>query len=116
MPKNIYVASSPVHGKGVFAARVIKEGEVLGRYVTRKTTLTAEENIFVVEIYDEDGELFEHRLGINDWKYINHSTRPNIDMVGDELKMVALHSIEKDEELTWYYGAEFEESMKCDSD
>ena len=57
MPKPIYVASSSVHGKGVFASRDIKKGEVLGRYETRKTKLTAEENPFVVEMYDEDGRL-----------------------------------------------------------
>ena len=113
---NIYVATSPLHGKGVFAARAIKKGETVGRYATRKTKLTAEENTYVVEVYDDDGELLEHRIGTNDFKYINHSTKPNIDMVGDELKMVALRKIKQDEELTWYYGEEFEESMKCASD
>lgn len=109
MPKNIYVASSSVHGKGVFAARDIKKGEVLGRYETRKTKLTAEENPFVVEMYDDDGNLSHHLLGINSWKYINHSKNPNMDMIGDELTMVALRDIEEDEELTWYYGDEFDE-------
>jgi len=116
MPKIIYVTSSLVHGKGVFAARPIKKGEVLGYYKTRKTRLTAEENPYVVEIYDEDGNLSGHQLGINNFKYINHSPKPNTDMVGDDLEMVALRDIDEDEELTWYYGPEFEESMRCDSD
>lgn len=116
MPKAIYVDSSTVHGKGIFAARPIKKGEVIGHYKTRKTKLTAEENPYVVEIYDDEGNLSGHRLGTNDFKYINHSTTPNTDMVGDELQMVALRDIDEDEELTWYYGPEFEDSMRCDSD
>jgi len=112
MPKAIYVATSSVHGKGVFAARPLKKGEMVGRYETRKTKLTAEENPYVVEIYDDKGNLSEHRIGINDFKYINHSTKANTDMVGDDLQMIALRDIDEDEELTWYYGDEFDADFR----
>ena len=106
-----YVGTSPIHGKGVFAARDIKKGEIVGKYATRKTKQTSSENRYVVEIYDEDGELLEYRLGTNNLKFVNHSTDPNLEMEDNDLKMVALRDIKKDEELTWYYGNEFNEEI-----
>lgn len=109
----VYVATSSLHGKGVFATRKIKEGEIVGYYNARKTRLTSEENPYVIEVYDDNEQFVEYRLGTNEFRYINHSTEPNIDMRDDDFKMVALHDIVKNEELTWYYGSDFEESMTC---
>ena len=106
-----YVGVSPIHGKGVFAARDINKGEVIGEYASRKTKQTSLQNKYVVEIFDEHGQFVEYRLGTNNLKFVNHSPDPNLDMGGDDLKLVALRDIKKDEELTWYYGDEFEEDI-----
>ena len=114
MPKLYYVARSSIHGKGVFAARDIKKGEVVGHYASRATKIPATRNRYVLEVYDDDGEFLEFRLGTNDFKYVNHSSSPNLEMWDDDLKMVATRNIRRDEELFWYYGDEFEE--ECGSD
>lgn len=111
MRRSYYVGISPIHGKGVFAARDIKKGEVVGKYATRRTKQTSLQNRYVVEVYDDEGEFLEYRLGINNLKFVNHSTEPNLEMEDDDLKMVALRDIKKDEELTWYYGDEFENEI-----
>ena len=104
----IYVGESPIHGRGVFAARAFKAGDVVGRYRSRKTKLGAEDNPYVIEIYDDEGALLEHRIGTNEFRFINHSTNPNLDLQDDDLKFVAVRDIGADEELTWHYGEEFE--------
>lgn len=110
MGRRIYLSTSPIHGRGVFAARKFEKGEVVGHYRSRKTKLTAEDNPYVIEVYDDDGVLVEHRIGINEFRYINHSSSPNLEM-NDELEFVAVKVIARDEELTWYYGEEFEQDM-----
>lgn len=107
----VYLGKSPVHGKGVFAVRDIWKGEVVGRYESRPTTVSSERNRYVLELYDEDGKFLEYRLGINEFKYINHSSDPNVEM-GDELEFIALRDIKQDEELLWYYGDEFEADLE----
>jgi SET domain-containing protein len=108
MSAHIYIDSSPIHGTGVFAARSFKKGDVVGRYASRRTKLKADDNPFVIEVYDEDEVLVEHRIGTNEFRYINHSTTPNVQMHDHTLQFVALKDIAEDEELTWFYGEEFE--------
>lgn len=110
MGRRIYLSTSSIHGRGVFAARDFQQGEVVGRYSSRKTKLTAFDNPYVIEVYDDDGVLLEHRIGTNDFRFINHSTTPNLEM-GDDLVFIAARDIAKDEELTWFYGEEFEQDM-----
>lgn len=107
---NVYLAKSSVHGKGVFAARDIWKGEVIGEYESRPTRVKAEHNPYVIEVYDGD-EFLEYRMGINEFKYINHSSEPNVEM-GDDLVFVALRDIKQDEELLWFYGEEFEADLE----
>jgi len=65
----VFVASSPVHGKGLFAAKRIKADTVLGRLHGMPTF---DDGIYVLWITDELGlEL------TNDFKYINHNSDPN---------------------------------------
>lgn len=107
----IQVRKSPIHGRGLFAAQPFKTGEVVGHYRSRKTRQTAEENPYVIEVYDDEDNLVEHRIGLNEFRYINHSTDPNLEMHDDDLKFVAVKDIEEGDELTWFYGPEFEATM-----
>jgi len=110
---SIRVRTSEIHGRGVFAAKPFKVGEVVGHYRSRKTKLTAEENPYVIEVYDEEDVLVEYRLGTNEFRFINHSSSPNLEM-GDDLEFIALKDIAQGEELTWFYGEEFEAEMLQD--
>jgi len=113
MGRHIYLSTSGIHGKGLFAARSFTKGEVVGHYRSRKTKLTAVDNPYVIEIYDEAGVLLEHRIGTNDFRFINHSSTPNLEM-GDDLEFIAVKDITRGDELTWFYGEEFEAEMLQD--
>lgn len=114
MSAHIYLSTSNIHGKGVFAARPFKKGEVVGVYQSRKTKLKAEDNPFVIEVYDEEGVLVQHRIGTNEFRFVNHSTNPNLEMNDHTLQFYAVKDIAKDEELTWHYGEEFEAEIRED--
>ena len=89
-----YVKKSGIHGKGLFAARKIKAGEVLGSI---KYNPVQEDGPYVLWL----GE-----LGIKvdcDLKFINHSKKPNACYC-DDLDVIALKNIKKDEEITHDYG------------
>ncbi len=97
--------SSPTHGKGMFAKKPIKKGEVVmmwgGPYIVKsevqkakeagKLVIQLDENLFSV---DERGECITY--------FINHSCDPNVWM-DDAVKFSARRNISKDEELTIDY-------------
>ncbi|MFK7890501.1 MAG: SET domain-containing protein [Granulosicoccus sp.] len=90
----VFVAESPVHGKGLFAAKRIKADTVLGRLHGMPTF---DDGIYVLWITDELGlEL------TNDLKYINHSSTPNAAY--SDLDVTVLRDIEPGEELLHDYG------------
>jgi hypothetical protein len=90
----VFVASSPVHGKGLFAARRIKANTVLGRLHGMPTY---DDGIYVLWITDELGlEL------TNDFKYINHDKNPNA--VYSDIDVMVLRDVEAGEELLHDYG------------
>lgn len=90
----LFVATSPVHGKGLFAARKIKADTVLGRLHGMPTF---DDGIYVLWITDEIGlEL------TNDFKYINHNSKPNAAY--SDIDVTALRDIEPGEELLHDYG------------
>ncbi|MFK8079365.1 MAG: SET domain-containing protein [Granulosicoccus sp.] len=90
----VFVATSPVHGKGLFAAKRIKANTVLGRLHGMPTF---DDGIYVLWITDELGlEL------TNDFKYINHNSKPNAAY--SDLDVVVLKDVEPGEELLHDYG------------
>lgn len=95
MPKKIfYVNNSGIHGKGLFASRDIKKDEIIG---VIDFIPTDEDGPYVLWI-DDQGIAVESEL-----KYINHNAKPNACYCED-LNVVALKNIKKDEELTHDYG------------
>lgn len=90
----VFVATSPVHGKGLFAAKRIKANTVLGRLHGMPSV---DDGIYVLWITDELGlEL------TNDFKYINHDSNPNAAY--SDLDVMVLRDVEPGEELLHDYG------------
>lgn len=99
--KILYVKESHIHGKGLFAKRNIKQGQVIG-YI--KGTPTTADGPHVLWLNGtEEGVVVECDL-----KYINHNSNPNACYY-DDLTVVALRDIEKDEEITHHYGEDWNE-------
>jgi len=95
------VGDSGIHGKGLFAARKITKGKVIGTYDGPKVHTDAEDGDHVLWIEDVDGSFYGID-GQNELRYVNHSTKANASFEGEEL--TALRDIKKGEELTHHYG------------
>ena len=90
------VASSPIHGKGLFSTTKIANGTLLGTCKTRPT------------LKPTDHTLWLTRGPVNvtcKLKYINHSETPNVAYY-DDLTVMALQDIAQGEELTHDYHQE----------
>jgi len=90
----VYVADSPIHGKGLFAKRHIAAGELIG---VLRGVPTSEDGAHVLWV---DG-----KTGIQvqcDLRYINHSDDPNA-VYYDTLEVCALKDIAPGEEITHNY-------------
>lgn len=84
---------------GLFAAKTLKKGEIIGTIPFQPV--------------DEDGPyvLWLGEQGIrvdSDLKYINHNAKPNACYC-DDLEVVALKTIKKDDEITHDYGDDWRE-------
>ncbi|MEM9373547.1 MAG: SET domain-containing protein-lysine N-methyltransferase [Planctomycetota bacterium] len=115
---NTRLGASPIHGVGVFVLEPIAQGQAISEDDPRaQITFTPEQVEALpdplrrfIEAYgwpsapDRD----EYILTVDNEKYMNHSTAPNIDQNG-----IALRDIEVGEELTIDYADldnRFEES------
>jgi SET domain-containing protein len=92
----VYVADSPIHGKGLFADTFIPAGEVIG---TLTGEYTDQDGDYVLWIDNRQGFLVHGEL-----RYINHSDEPNA-VYYDTLEVCALRDIHPHEEITHNYGA-----------
>lgn len=99
----VYVGESSIHGRGLFAAKKIREGDLLGVLTCKKTKKDGP-HVLWVEKRKDKYDLYKVTC---DFKYINHSSTPNVAYY-DDLTVVALRDIKRDEELTHYYGEEWE--------
>lgn len=98
----VYLKNTRRYGRGVFALRKIRKGEVVGE--------------FDGPIYDEYFEPWTRELQTHviqfakeKWRdssglarYMNHSCEPNCGIRG-LFKVVAMRTIQKDEQITWDY-------------
>jgi SET domain-containing protein len=90
-----YIARSPIHGKGVFASRPIKEGEIIGKLNVSPATRNGHHVLWLTE---------NHKVRVHcPLRYVNHSEDPNA-VYYDTLEVVALRDIEKGEEITHDYS------------
>ncbi|MDC1287975.1 SET domain-containing protein [Gammaproteobacteria bacterium] len=96
MPTTVYVADSPIHGKGLFAGTHIPAGAVIGliRGIPCKR-----DGAYVLWISAD--EAIEVTC---DLRYINHSDEPNACYY-DDLSVSALRDIQPHEEITHDYAS-----------
>ena len=90
----VYVADSDLHGKGMFAEKAIKADISLGKL---EGYPIAKDGIYVLWLTEKKGLRVT-----NDFRFINHSSKPNCALTGTEV--VTLRKIKPDEELTHDYG------------
>ena len=114
---NIYIGKSKLHGKGLFASKDIKKGEILFRIKGRKLN-------FLINNKKKAQMAGWNWIGIgkNKWidpegfgLYINHSCDPNSAILGT-VTVVAMSNIKKDEEITSDYSlseADIFWNIKC---
>lgn len=95
MNECVAVKNSNIHGKGLFALKNIKKDQLIGHFKGKKTSKTS---AYVLWIDTHHSIEVEGLL-----KYINHSKQPNACYY-DDLTVVALKDINKDEEITHDYG------------
>jgi SET domain-containing protein len=99
--RRAYVADSPIHGKGLFAARRLAAGELIGVYEGPRVE---EDGTYVLWVEDEPGGDWTGYDGQNDMRFLNHSPVPNAEM--DGLHCYALENIPAGQEITIDYGWE----------
>jgi len=106
----VWVGTSHIAGKGLFAAQDIKKGtriiQYLGAKITKEESARrlAQGNAYIFafnERYDIDGKTLK-----NTARYINHSCDPNcrVESTTRTLWIVALRDIAEGEELSYNYG------------
>lgn len=94
----IYVENSKIHGKGLFASRDIKKGELIGEF---KCKPSKKDGAHVLWIEENRG----YKV-LDDFKYINHDNKPNAAYY-DDFTVMAIKKIKKGEEITHYYGEDW---------
>ncbi|WP_457668932.1 SET domain-containing protein [Thiolapillus sp.] len=106
----VYAAASPLHGTGLYACRPIKAGDYIGSYHGPRAKRNGMYVLWVWEQDEKDGEGdWVGCSGRNLLRYLNHSLDCNAEF--DGLELFAIADIDKDEEITFYYGDEFEEAL-----
>ena len=119
-PKAV-IKDSPIHGRGLFAAENIHQGEIVcikGGYIfNRRTLLEVEKTLGPAEIQITE-DLFIGPLSESERQgsmiFSNHSCEPNIGVQG-QIVFVAMREIEAGEELThdWATTDDGEYEMEC---
>jgi len=94
---------SPIHGKGLFAKKRIRNGAYVATFEGEPTT---EDGMHVLWSLDENDEEVAIE-GRNALRFLNHSTDPNTEFIGLELH--ALRNIQPGTELTIHYGDDWEQ-------
>ena len=109
------VRNSAIHGRGVFAARTIRKGNVIVEYRGHRTTWEAvserpdsdpqnPEHTFIFET--SDGKVIDGGRRGNAARWINHSCAPNCKSFEDDEGRVfieARRTIREGDELTYDY-------------
>ena len=95
MIPSVYVAPSPIHGLGLFAAERIETDSVIGWLRGRPCVEDGSYVLWVAE-----NRAIEV---LCDLRYINHSEQPNACYY-DDLSVIALCDIEAGDEITHNYA------------
>ena len=95
----VCVRQSPIHGKGLFTARKLNQGQVIGIY---EGPVVKQDGTHVLWVEDTPGGTWTGYRGCNELRFLNHADIPNAEM--DGLDCYALQDIPADEEVTIDYG------------
>lgn len=113
--RRIQVRKSGIHGKGVFAIRPIKAGNMVLEYKGEIITWTKALNRHPHDksqphhtfyFHLDDGHVIDAKYHGNSARWINHSCKPNLeaDQDGNRIFLKALRDISIGEELSYDYG------------
>lgn len=104
--KDVFVSTSALQGKGVFASKNFANGEVVleiddSHVVFDEEKLTKEQHEFDLDYLDDKTVIMQEPE-----KYINHSCDPNTYVKTESGKRYvrAMRNIEQDEEITYDYS------------
>lgn len=95
----VRVAASPIHGLGLFAARPLASGQLIGVY---EGPVVEDDGEHVLWIEDDSGDGWTGYNGKNEMRFLNHADTPNAEM--DGLYCYALRDIPEGAEITIDYG------------
>ena len=98
------VRRSPVHGRGLFARRPLRRGELIGVFEGRPTERDGDHVLWVI---DDETEAVRGLRVTNDLRFLNHSDEANALL--DLLEVRAARSIRAGEEITIDYGEAWDE-------
>ena len=114
------VLQSPVHGRGVFAARTIRKGETVIEYRGKRMSwdeaceqpASDDADPYHTFLFSlDDGRVIDAAIGGNAARWINHSCAPNCETYEDErgrVYVAARRKIRPGEELSYDYKLEIE--------
>ena len=111
------VLDSPIHGRGVFAARNIRKGETIIEYRGRRTTWDEasetdgdDDDPYHTFLFSlDDGRVIDAGVRGNAARFINHSCAPNCETFEDDdgrVYIAARRPIRAGEELSYDYHLE----------
>jgi hypothetical protein len=103
-----------LHGKGAFALRPIRKGEVVGEYVGERIDDDEADRRYPEEgdgphhtflFALDDGSILDAAVGGNSTRFINHSCDPNCEAVEEDGRIFihALRNIRTGDELVYDY-------------
>jgi len=110
----IMIGSSPGHGQGVFAARVIAEGEIIERcpYIVIDDDDLADVNRLQDYLFTSPDQPGDYLCVMGYGMVYNHSDKPNAEWKIDDddiqfVRFTALRPIADGEEIFQSYGDEY---------
>jgi len=106
----IVFRNSPIHGRGGFATKKIRQGsrviEYVGERIGKDESLRRceQNNEFIFSL--NDSQDLDGNVPWNPARFINHSCTPNCEATLDEdrIWLCALRDVEPGEEITFNYG------------
>jgi SET domain-containing protein len=120
-PALLKVAKSPVHGRGVYAARFIPEGariiEYTGQRVSWEDAPNDETSPHTFNFGLENGDVISPEIGGNEARWINHCCDPNCEAIeeDDRIFIYAMRDIQPGEELFYDYALVIDEPVTAES-
>ena len=112
----VWVGTSHIAGKGLFAAQEIKKGTRIIQYIGAKIAKEESDrrlaagNVYIFGLNERDS--LDGDTPKNTARYINHSCDPNCqtEQFGNTIWIVSIKDIQAEEELTYNYGYEVDDT------